>query len=187
MPYKREGGVKVSDHHVRSPLLNINRACQGCHKWSEEELRSRAETIQTRFFDLRNQAMDAVVGLIGDLKAAREAGRSDAELESPRYLQRRAQFYLDFVEAENSTGFHASQEATRILGESINYARQGQIALRDPAFKPTVPVVKIATASPGPNQAPPAAPPTEGAAAPAGAPGSGAAPPAAPPSTAAKR
>jgi nitrite reductase (cytochrome c-552) len=33
--------------------------------------------------------------------------------------------------AENSTGFHAPQEAARILGESINFARQGQIAVRD--------------------------------------------------------
>ena len=41
MPYKRVGALKISDHHVRSPLLNINRACQTCHKWSEEELRER--------------------------------------------------------------------------------------------------------------------------------------------------
>jgi Cytochrome c552 len=70
-------------------------------------------------------------------------GPERAELATARYLQRRAQFYLDFVEAENSTGFHAPQEAARILGESLNYARQGQIALRDPGFKPTVPVVEI--------------------------------------------
>ena len=37
---------------------------------------------------------------------------------------------LDFVEAENSTGFHAAQEAARILAESIDFSRQGQIALR---------------------------------------------------------
>jgi nitrite reductase (cytochrome c-552) len=48
MPYKREGALKISDHHVRSPLLNINRACQTCHKWSEEELKARVETIQSR-------------------------------------------------------------------------------------------------------------------------------------------
>ncbi len=87
--------------------------------------------------------MAAVVALIDDLKAARAAGRKDEELLAARYLQRRSQFYLDFVEAENSTGFHAPQEAARILGESIDFARQGQIALRDPAFKPTVPVVNI--------------------------------------------
>ena len=31
----------------------------------------------------------------------------------------------------------------RVLGESIDFARQGQLALRDPAFKPTVPIVNI--------------------------------------------
>jgi nitrite reductase (cytochrome c-552) len=81
--------------------------------------------------------------LISDLKAAKAAGRKDSDLLAARYLQRRAQFYLDFVEAENSTGFHAPQEAARILGESLDFARQGQIALRDPAFKPTVAVVDI--------------------------------------------
>jgi nitrite reductase (cytochrome c-552) len=45
-------------------------------------------------------------------------------------FHRKAQFFLDFVEAENSMGFHASQEAVRILGESINFSRKGQNALR---------------------------------------------------------
>ena len=130
MPYKREGAMKISDHHVRSPLLNINRACQTCHKWPEEELKARVETNQERSFRLRNLAMDALVALINDIKAARAAGRSDAELQAPRQFQRKAQFYLDFVEAENSTGFHAPQEAARILGESIDASRQGQVSIR---------------------------------------------------------
>ena len=53
MPYQRVGAMKISDHHVRSPLLNINRACQTCHRWSEDELRSRVETIQDRTFEVR--------------------------------------------------------------------------------------------------------------------------------------
>jgi nitrite reductase (cytochrome c-552) len=130
MPYQRVGALKISDHHVQSPVLNINSACQTCHKWPEAELRSRIETIQERVFGLRNRAMEAVVALIADLKDARARGATDAELDQPRKLQRRAQFMLDFVEAENSTGFHAPQEAERILAEAIDYARQGQLALR---------------------------------------------------------
>jgi len=130
MPYKREGALKISDHHVRSPLLNINRACQTCHKWSEDELRARVETIQTRTFALRNLAMDALVELIADIKAAKDAGRTDAGVTTAMDFQRRAQFYLDFIESENSTGFHAPQEAARILGESINFSRKGQVSLR---------------------------------------------------------
>ena len=138
MPYKREGAQKISDHHVRSPLLNINNACQTCHPLAEEELRARVERIQENTFNLRNQAMDALVALIGDLKAARDRGATDRDLATAREMQRRAQFYLDFVEAENSTGFHAPQEAARILGEAMNYARQGQVAVRDPSYRPQV-------------------------------------------------
>jgi nitrite reductase (cytochrome c-552) len=131
MPYKREGALKISDHHVRSPVLNINRACQTCHKWPEEELKARVETIQERTYKLRNVAMDALVDLIKELKAAKGAGKPDSELVKAQDFQRKAQFYLDFVEAENSTGFHAPQEAARILGESIDFSRKGQIMLRD--------------------------------------------------------
>jgi nitrite reductase (cytochrome c-552) len=121
--------MKVSDHHVRSPLLNINRACQTCHRWSEEDLRQRVFTIQDRTFQVRNIAMDALMALIADIKAAMAAGATDAQLESARRYQRRAQFLLDFIEAENSMGFHADQEAVRVLALSLDETRRGQAAL----------------------------------------------------------
>ena len=58
-------------------------------------------------------------------------------------FQRKARFYLDFVETKNSTAFPAPQEAARILAESLNYSRQGQLAVRDPTFEPTVAVVDL--------------------------------------------
>lgn len=142
MPFMREGAMKVSDHHVRSPLLNINRACQTCHKWSEAELLQRAETIQTRTFETRNLAMDALVDLIHDLESAQKAGLPGEALAKARDLQKRAQFYLDFVEAENSMGFHADQEAVRILSKSINFSRLGQNALRPGGGASTSPTTR---------------------------------------------
>lgn len=129
MPYRRVGAMKVSDHHVRSPLLAINRACQTCHRWPEAELLERAERIQTTTHEVRDLAMDAVLDLVGAIRAAREAGRGDVDLAEARALQRRAQFFLDFVEAENSTGFHAPEEALRVLALSIDAARKGIAAL----------------------------------------------------------
>jgi nitrite reductase (cytochrome c-552) len=160
MPHMKYKKATVSDHWVRSPLLNIKNACLGCHqrhdaKITEKELKDRVEEIQDRHWKLRQDAMTALVGLIDDLKAAKAAGKSNDDLKTALYLQRRAQFYLDFVEAENSTGFHAPQEAARVLGESINFSRQGQIAVRDPNFKPTVAVVDI----PPPPTLPPLSPP----------------------------
>ena len=130
MPYTRVGAQKISDHHVRSPLLNVNNACQTCHKWPEQELLARAETIQRRTVGLRDKAMDALMALIADIEAARAAGAGDEDLAAARKAHRRGQFYLDFVESENSNGFHAPQEAMRILGEAIDLFRQGQVSLR---------------------------------------------------------
>ncbi len=128
MPYQREGAMKVSDHHVRSPLLNIERACLVCHPFPAAEMRARAERIQERNAALLVRAEDALIALYDEVAAARKAGASEADLDAARKLQRRAQFRADFVNAENSMGFHAPQEAARILGEAIDFARQGQIA-----------------------------------------------------------
>ncbi|HEU5404151.1 MAG TPA: ammonia-forming cytochrome c nitrite reductase subunit c552 [Terriglobales bacterium] len=129
MPYMRQGGLKISDHQVNSPLLKINRACQTCHHFPEEELKAKVEDIQDRFFTLRNTALDALVDLINDIKVQKEKGATDAQLAQARDYQRRGQFMIDFVMSENSMGFHAPQESTRILGEAINLCRLGQIAL----------------------------------------------------------
>ena len=130
MPTASKDGKSFTDHHVRSPLLNIKNACSSCHSWDEKEMKDRVGEIQDRTFKIRNTAMDALLELIKELKAAKAAGRPDAELASARDFQRKAQFYLDFIEAENSVGFHAPGEALRILAESIDFSRKGQNALR---------------------------------------------------------
>jgi len=129
MPFQRVGAMKVTDHHVQSPLLYINKACQTCHRWSEEELRTRVHTIQDRTQQIRNVAMDGLLALIADIKASQQRGATDAQLAAPRNHHRRAQFLLDFIEAENSMGFHADQEAMRVLALSLDESRRGQAAL----------------------------------------------------------
>ncbi|MDZ4796677.1 MAG: ammonia-forming cytochrome c nitrite reductase subunit c552 [Bryobacteraceae bacterium] len=129
MPYKREGGLKISDHWVRSPMLNVNRACQGCHHFPEEEMKARVEQIQGRFTHARDTTMDAVIELIRDIQAS-QATASPADLTAARDFHRKAQFFLDYVEAENSNGFHAPGEALRILNDATDFARKGQLALR---------------------------------------------------------
>ena len=129
MPYMRDGATKISDHWVRSPLLNINKACQTCHKFSEEEIRARVDLIQERNHQLLQRAAEALVSLLDAVKKGKDAGISDADLFPALELQRKAQWRIDFIAAENSMGFHAPQEAARILGEAIDYARQGELAI----------------------------------------------------------
>ena len=127
MPYVREGGLKVSDHWLRSPLTNVNNACQTCHKQDEAALVQRINTIQDRTAGLLRETEDALVDAIDAIVAAQNAGATDEQLENARYLHRRASLRWDFVSSENSTGFHSPQESARILAEAINYARQAQL------------------------------------------------------------
>jgi nitrite reductase (cytochrome c-552) len=127
MPYERQGATKVSDHWVRSPLLNIARACQPCHAVPEEELKFRAEAIQSRNFALLERGGAALTDLLDAVKGAKAAGVPADQMTPVLELHRKAQWRLDFIAAENSMGFHAPQEAARILAESIDFARQGEI------------------------------------------------------------
>lgn len=177
MPYKREGAQKFSDHWVRSPLLQPNRACASCHPYNDDELKARVIAIQDRHFALLTRAGEANVAMIDAIVAvrkpyddrAREAAAAKAKetlakqeafqkaskeeqekklaaevkadllaawraavektpaLKELEELQRAAQWRLDYVAAENSMGFHAPQELGRVLGESIDLARQAQV------------------------------------------------------------
>ncbi len=69
----------------------------------------------------------AIDEMISAIVAAKNAGATPEQLKPALDLQRKAQWRLDFVNAENSMGFHAPQEAARILGEAIDYSRQAQI------------------------------------------------------------
>ena len=129
MPYVREGAMKVSDHHIRSPLLNISKSCNVCHKGSEDEMKARVHIIQDRTKKLMSRALDATVGLVADIELAMKNGATDEQLKEARQLQRKATYGVDFINAENSMGFHAPQESARILGEAIDYAQQGRLAV----------------------------------------------------------
>jgi nitrite reductase (cytochrome c-552) len=140
MPYERDGAMKVSSHNVRSPLLNINNACQQCHNVPEKELREKVETIQGRTAALLERSAVAMTDMLDAVLEAKAAGATGAQLAPVFALQRKAMWRLDYLSSENSRGFHADQEAARILGESIDYSRQAQamaLRLRAPAAPST--------------------------------------------------
>ena len=128
MPYEKQGATKVSSHWVRSPMLNINKACQTCHHVTEEELKARVDIIQGRTRSLMDRASVAMTDMLDAIIEAQEAGATEEELGRIRKLQRKAMWRLDYISSENSKGFHADQEAARILGESADYSRQAQAA-----------------------------------------------------------
>lgn len=146
MPYVRKGAKKMTQHNITSPFQDINSACKTCHTQSEEYLKGQILDIQKSVaFDLRS-AEYAAVSLIKDIeliraelgkKAAYQTeGKADdkkisAALKEVLELHRRAQMRGDFVGAENSTGFHNPREASRMLLQAVEMARQGQTKLAE--------------------------------------------------------
>jgi len=130
MPYQRVGARKVTNHHVRSPLLGMAGACMTCHGGSESALRARVDTIQDRTQRLIQRASAALVDLLDAIATAKANGATAADLAGALALHRKAQWRIDWVYSENSHGFHAPQESARILADAIDHARQGQLTVQ---------------------------------------------------------
>ena len=126
MPYQRVGAAKASQHGVTSPLEYLSSACQTCHSDSEDALRGKIDAIQDRTTFMTERAADAMTAMLDAILEAQVAGASDEALQPVYDLQRKAMWRLDYINSENSHGFHADQEAMRILAESIDYSRQAQ-------------------------------------------------------------
>ncbi len=126
MPYIREGGIKISDHWVRSPLTNVGAACQTCHNVPEEQLETRILTIQNRTAELLRLSEETLLEAIDAIVAAKNAGATDEDLAEAWELHRRSQMRWDFISSENSTGFHSPQESARVLAMSIDFAHRAK-------------------------------------------------------------
>jgi nitrite reductase (cytochrome c-552) len=135
MPFMREGGIRISDHWIRSPLTNLTNACQTCHNIPEEDLEQRVLTIQGTTATLLRSTEEALLAAIDTIVAAREAGATDEDLAEAQQLHRAAQLRWDFVSSENSTGFHSPQESARVLANAIDLARQSQLAAQAVLFR----------------------------------------------------
>ena len=139
MPYERRGAMKLSNHDIASPLGRLNSACQQCHNSDAAELEARIATIQDKTLAAMERAARAMTDMLDAILQARAAGVAEDRLQEVYRLQRKAMWRLDYISSENSRGFHADQEAMRILAESIDYSRQAQslaTALRAPTPPP---------------------------------------------------
>src|SRR5512133_202852 len=96
MPYRREGAQKISDHWVRSPVLQPNRACATCHPYGDDELKARVLGIQDRHFALLTRAGNAAVAMIDAIVAVRrpydEKSRPAAVAKAKEALERKEDF-----------------------------------------------------------------------------------------------
>ncbi len=124
MPYMRENGQKYTSHWMTSPLKTTEESCLKCHDESKEVLIARVQTIHDNTFKLQRIAGETTAKAHTTIAAAKAAGATDEQLAQARLLVREAQWYWDWVAAENGMGFHNPDRVMRTLGLSIDRAHK---------------------------------------------------------------
>ncbi len=127
MPYTRDGAAKFSTHNVKSPLLNAQAACGACHT-DVSYVTGRVAIIQNQVYETMMATEEALLSAIQAIEGAAAQSNADQTLlGEARQLHRQAQLRWDFINAENSMGFHNPEEALRILAAATDMARQAQL------------------------------------------------------------
>ena len=129
MPYKTEGGVKFTDHHVMSPLAKINNTCQNCHRESEETLRNNVYERQRKANEIRNRLEEELSKAHLEAKFAWDKGANEKQMEKTLKLLRQAQWRWDFAVASHGAAFHAPIEIQRILSHGLDKAMQARLSV----------------------------------------------------------
>jgi nitrite reductase (cytochrome c-552) len=129
MPYRSEGGVKFTNHWMRSPLASISTSCQVCHRESEEELRGNVYDRQDKVKELLLLAEDALVRAHLEAEFAWSKGATEKSMQPILRLIRHAQWRWDWVAAANGVGFHSPVEALRTLGTSVRKSQEAHAEL----------------------------------------------------------
>jgi nitrite reductase (cytochrome c-552) len=135
MPYKQEGGVKYTDHHIMSPLANIDRTCQTCHRQDAEVLRQNVYERQEKCNEVRDRAEQELARAHFEAKFIIDNGATEAELKPIQALLRKSQWRWDYAIASHGATFHAPQEVTRLLSHAVDFAQQARLLIAKVAAK----------------------------------------------------
>lgn len=149
MPYISEGGLKYSNHHIQSPLANINGTCQVCHRESEEDLRQAVYERQRSANQIRNLVEKELATAHLEAQFAWEKGANESQMSNVLQLLRQSQWRWDYAVASHGGAFHSPIEFQRILAMSLDRAHKARFeiskVLAKLGFTDKVPLPDIST------------------------------------------
>ncbi len=129
MPSKTEGDVSFSDHHIASPMENIDAVCLGCHDQDEEDLKSVITRKLERKDQLMDIAMDSIAKAHLEAGKAWELGATEEEMKDILMDIRHAQWKWDYSIASHGAFFHAPEETLRLLAVANETAQTARLKL----------------------------------------------------------
>lgn len=129
MPYKSEGGQKFTDHHIQSPLNNVNNSCQVCHRQDKEDLITDVYSRQKKAKEGMAKLEMALVRMHMEAGKAWELGATEEQMADILQDIRHAQWRWDYSVASHGASFHSPVEVGRVVTSALEVAEEGRLKL----------------------------------------------------------
>ncbi len=129
MPYKSEGGQKFTDHHIQSPLNNVEASCAVCHREKTLTLVKNVYDRQDKIIENRDKLEELLVRAHVEAGKAWELGATEEEMNEVLMDIRHAQWRWDYAAASHGASFHSPVEISRVIGTGITIAQEARIKL----------------------------------------------------------
>lgn len=149
MPYKSEGGVKFTNHHIQSPLNNTESSCQVCHRENAAQLIKDVYERQDEVAENRDRLEELLVRAHVEAGKAWELGADEARMKPLLDGIRRAQWRWDYSAASHGASFHSPLETASVVASGIAIVQDTRIGLArlmaSLGFNSEIPYPDIAT------------------------------------------
>jgi nitrite reductase (cytochrome c-552) len=129
MPYKTEGGQKFTDHHIQSPLANIENSCFVCHREKTESLMRDVFSRQSKVKEGTRNLEKLLAKAHIEAGFAWKKGATDAQMTEILKDIRHAQWRWDFAVASHGASFHAPVEITRIVVSATDKVQDARLKI----------------------------------------------------------
>ncbi|MEX0884783.1 MAG: ammonia-forming cytochrome c nitrite reductase subunit c552, partial [Cyclobacteriaceae bacterium] len=129
MPYKSEGGQKFTDHHIGSPLSNVENSCFVCHREKESDLVTDVYERQRTIKEGTSRLQRLIAMAHIEASKAWELGATEEDMENILQGIRHAQWRWDYSVASHGAAFHAPLETSSIVTSATGIIQDTRIEL----------------------------------------------------------
>jgi nitrite reductase (cytochrome c-552) len=149
MPYKSQGGVKFTNHHIQSPLNDVANTCGVCHREDARKMVKNVFQRQDALHETRTLLEEVLAKAHIEAKFAWDKGATEKQMEKVLKLIRGAQWRWDYVAASHGASFHAPFESARVIGLGLEKAQEARLeiarVLASMGYSDPIPMPDIST------------------------------------------
>ncbi|UCS94624.1 ammonia-forming cytochrome c nitrite reductase [Echinicola marina] len=129
MPYKTEGGQKFTDHHIGSPLSNVENSCFVCHREKKDDLITDVFERQRIIKEGSQKLMRLIAMAHIEAGKAWELGATQEQMDNIQLGIRHAQWRWDYAVASHGAAFHAPLATSSIVTSATGIIEETRIEL----------------------------------------------------------